>query len=312
MRYSGYADEAADSLAGQIAVIRRLGWDDIELRRVDGVPIHALSEEAFDRLAGTLADAGIGVHCLGSTMANGARRLEDPNESSLQEAIALVPRMRRLGTRFVRLMSWPLLADRPLAEQLSERRIAGLREICAHFLGAGMVPVHENCGNWGGLGARFSLELVAQVPGLKLAFDSGNAVRDRDGDAAPRADGSMPRLSPWHFYRAVREHVAHVHIKDAIELANGSSRWCWPGEGHGELQRIIADLLARGYDGVLAIEPHLGTGAHHGLPPEEAKARTYVEYGFRTMALVNQVQAGLAAEGLLAERGAIVAKAAKA
>jgi sugar phosphate isomerase/epimerase len=299
MRYSGYADEAADSLAGQIDATRRLGWDDIELRRVDGTPVFALSEDAFDRMVGTLAEAQMRVHCLGSTIANGARRFDDPQESSLAEAIALVPRMRRLGTRYVRLMSWPLLENKSLAEQLSNQRIESLRQICARFIDAGMVPVHENCGNWGGLGARFSQELVAAIPGLKLVFDPGNAVRDRDGAAAQPADGSVPRLSAWHFYREVREHVVHVHVKDAISYADGTFRWCWPGEGHAELPRILADLFSRGYDQVLTIEPHLFTGSHHGLPAEEAKARTYVEYGFRTMAMVGQVFASLAAAGQL-------------
>ncbi len=299
MRYSGYADEAADSLAGQISATRQLGWNDIELRRVDGTPIHALSAEAFDRLAGTLAEAGIGVHCLGSTIANGGRRIDDPEESSLAEAIALVPRMQRLGTRLVRLMSWPVLSGRDLTDQLVPQRIARLREICARFTAAGITPVHENCGNWGGLGGRFSQELLAQVPGLKLVFDPGNAVHDRDGDAPTRADGTQPRQSPWLFYRAVREHVVHFHVKDGCEEPNGAFRWCWPGEGHGDLARILADMLANGYAGVLAIEPHLGTGVHHGLDPAEAKIRTYVEYGFRTEALIGQIRASLAASGQL-------------
>ena len=299
MRYSGYADEAGDSLAAQIRATKAIGWDDIELRRVDGVMAHDLTDDAFDRVVGTLADAGTRVHCLGSGIANGGKRIDDPNDQSLAEAKRSVPRMKRLGTRFVRLMSWPLLADKPIAEQLGAERIARLRDICALFTDAGMVPVHENCCNWGGLGARFSQELVAAIPGLKLVFDMGNAVRDRDGDAPLRADGGQPRQSPWLFYRAVREHVAHVHIKDALELPDGSARWCWPGEGHGDVERILTDLLARGYNGVLTIEPHLGTGAHHGIDASEAKTRTYVEYGHRLEALVAKVRANLAANGVL-------------
>ena len=310
MHYSGYADEAADSLAGQIAATRQIGWNDIELRRVDGTPIHALSAEAFDRLAGTLADAGIGVHCLGSTIANGGRKIADPDESSLAENIALVPRMQRLGSRFVRLMSWPVIGGRPLTDQLAPQRIAKLRDICARFTDAGITPVHENCCNWGGLGGRYSQELLAQIPGLKLVFDPGNAVHDRDGDAPTRADGSEPRQSPWLFYRAVREHVVHFHLKDGIELPDGTFRWCWPGEGHGDLPRILADMLTRGYSGAISIEPHLGTGVHHGLDPAAAKIRTYVEYGFRAMTMVNQIQATLAANGQLPSAKPTVAVAA--
>jgi sugar phosphate isomerase/epimerase len=297
MRLTGYADEAADTLTGQIAATKRLGWHDIELRRVDGTPIYALSEEAFATLAGTLADAGVGVHCLGSTIANGAKRIDDTNDTSLAEAIALVPRMQRLGSSMVRLMSWPVLSGRRCDDQMAAERIAKLKVICQHFTAAGITPVHENCGNWGGLGARFSLELLAAIPGLKLAFDPGNAVRDQDGDAPALADGTQPHLSAWAFYRAVREHIAHVHVKDAVFAADGTSRWCWPGEGHGDVARILVDLLARGYSGWFAIEPHLGTGEHRDLDPAEAKIRTYVEYGLRTEALLARARAALASVG---------------
>lgn len=297
MHFSGYADEAADDLAGQIKATRALGWNDIELRRIDGIFVHDLDAGAFDRVAGTLQDADFGAWCVGSGIANGGKRLDDPDDQSLAEARRCVPRLQRLRTRFVRLMSWPLLPNRPLGEQLSSQRIDRLREICAVFTDAGITPVHENCSNWGGLGARFSLELIHQIPGLKLAFDPGNAVHDRDGEAEPLTDGTYPRLSAWNFYRRIREHVAHVHVKDAFIDGSGVCHWSWPGEGHGDLRRIMTDLMRQGYEGCFAIEPHLGTGAHHGLNPAAARVRTYVEYGRRTMALIASCQAQLAAEG---------------
>jgi len=297
MKFSGYADEAADDLAGQIRATRALGWNDIELRKIDGTFVHDLDADAFDHVAGTLRDADFGVWCVGSGIANGGKLFDNPDDQSLAEARRCVPRLQRLGTRFVRLMSWPLLPSRPLSDQLGPQRITRLREICSVFIDAGITPVHENCGNWGGLGARFSLDLIEQIPGLKLAFDPGNAVHDRDGDAQALADGTQPYLSAWDFYRRVRDHVAHVHVKDAFVDGHGAWRWCWPGEGHGDLARIITDLLAHGYDGCFAIEPHLGTGTHHGLNPLAARIRTYVEYGRRTEALIATCRAQLAAEG---------------
>lgn len=309
MLHSGFADEAAPDIAGQIRATRALGWNDIELRNIDGRMCHEIPEADFDRAAGALADAGVRVHCLGSGIANGGKRIDAAEDPSLAEARRCIPRMRRLGCRFVRIMSYPLLKDRPLAEQLADERVRRLRAIVEVFTDAGIIPVHENCCNYGGIGWRQSLELVERVPGLKLVFDTGNPVRDLDLTATPRADGSPAHPSPWEFYRRVREHVVHVHIKDAFEEADGSARWCWPGEGHADITRILADLFARGYDGALSIEPHLGTGRHAGLDPAEAKMRTYVEYGFRTMALVAQVRAGLAATGQPARPAVAVAAA---
>ena len=48
MYFTGFADEAAKSMAGQIQATRELGWDCIESRSIDGTNIHDLSDEAFD------------------------------------------------------------------------------------------------------------------------------------------------------------------------------------------------------------------------------------------------------------------------
>lgn len=50
MYLTGFADEAAHDLAGQIACTRQLGWAAIESRRIDGTMIHDISEVAFDRV----------------------------------------------------------------------------------------------------------------------------------------------------------------------------------------------------------------------------------------------------------------------
>ena len=70
MYYTGFADEASVGLAGQIKATKELGWQCIESRAIDGVNIHDLSEEAFDRAAGMLEDSGVRINCFGSAVAN--------------------------------------------------------------------------------------------------------------------------------------------------------------------------------------------------------------------------------------------------
>ena len=41
--------------------------------------------------------------------------------------------MRKVGTRFVRIMSYPVLEGRSLADQMQEERFARLREIVGIF-----------------------------------------------------------------------------------------------------------------------------------------------------------------------------------
>ena len=76
MYLTGFADEAARDLAGQIAATKELGWSNIESRCIDGVNIHDLSDEAFDRAAAALDEAGVYVNCFCSSIANWGKSIE--------------------------------------------------------------------------------------------------------------------------------------------------------------------------------------------------------------------------------------------
>ncbi len=290
MYLTGFADEAARGLESQIRATRELRWCCIESRNIDDVNIHNLSEAAFDAAAVKLDAAGIRVNCFGSAIANWAKDVRKPFDTDLQETARAISRMRRLGTKMIRIMSYPPFGDRPLDDQMAETRIVRLRELTRRFLDAGIQPVHENCMNYGGLGWRFSLRLVEEVPGLKLVFDTGNPVATFDRTApAPH-----PMQSSWEFYRHVREHVAYVHIKDGVNT-DGKTTWTFCGEGQGDVRRICADLIARGYTGGISIEPHLAVVAHDSsvTSSDDIRYANYVEYGRRMRRLLEEIGASI-------------------
>ena len=277
MYLTGFADEAAADIDGQIRATKELGWSRIEMRNVDGVNLHDLPDDKFEEVCGKLADAGVEVNCFGSAIANWSKSVLRPYDDDLASAKRAVARMKRLGTKFIRIMSYPPIPDKPMEEQMAEERFRRLREICAPFLDAGLQPLHENCMNYGGQGWRYTLEMLDAVPGLKLVFDTGNPVNTLDRDHPGR------RQSAWDFYDHVRDHVVYVHIKDGVVDADGKLTWCWCGEGQGDVRRIVADLLARGYDGGFSMEPHMAVVAHDASVTSEADIRfaNYVEYGRR-------------------------------
>lgn len=160
-------------------------------------------------------------------------------------------------------------------------RFRRLREIVQRFADAGIDALHENCMNWGGFSAQHTLRLVEAVPGLKLIFDTGNPVFQRDR--------SKPEPHPWQdpleFYRQIKEHVAHVHIKDCLNPPEGSNepeRYTLPGEGQARLPEILAELKADRYAGGFAIEPHVATVFHasdrHQADPAQSY-RSFIDYG---------------------------------
>jgi sugar phosphate isomerase/epimerase len=246
MYLKGFADEAAAGIDGQIRATRELGWENIEARSIDGVNIHDLPQDEFDLVYGKLQDAGIRINCFGSAIANWGKRIDEPFDSSLEEARRAIPRMQRLETKLIRIMSFAVLPDREADDQMEEERFRRLRELTSMFLDAHIQPVHENCMNYGGMGWEFTLRLLENVPGLKLVFDTGNPVFALDR-CRPKP---YPMQSPWEFYSKVREHIAYVHIKDGYwDHEAGNVVYTYPGEGEGDVRLIVRDLLARGYDG---------------------------------------------------------------
>lgn len=292
MIFTGIGDEAGNTIDAQIKATQALGWKHIEARNVEvpGFPkgnLHDIPDPAFEQVVEKLNAAGIQIYCFGSTIANWGKKIDQPFD--LSEVQRAIPRMQRLGTRFVRIMSY---AVREEEDQLAQERFRRLREITKRFLDAGLQPVHENCMNYGGMGWPFTLELLDNVPGLKLVFDTANPVFNADR-SKPKP---YPQQDPWEFWSHVKDHVLHIHVKDAIWVpAKKDADYTYPGEGQGAVRQILKDALAHGYDAGISIEPHLAVVFHDATvkSSDEAMFNSYVEYGQRLMKLVDDVKAEL-------------------
>jgi len=293
MYLTGIADEAGAPIEVQIRAARELGWHSIEVRsvEVDGLPkanLHDLPEPAFETVVEKLAQAGLAVCCFGSTIMNWAKTVATPFDVTRAEVTRAIPRMQRLGTKFVRIMSFKPADD---AETIPPVVFERVREVTRRFLDAGLQPVHENCMNHGGMSSRHALELLEQVPGLKWVFDTANPIFNADR-SAPQP---WPRQAPWEFWTQVRDVTAHIHVKDATwNPTKNDADYNWPGEGQGRVRDILTDALARGYNAGLSIEPHLAVVFHDTTvaSSSENQYRTFVEYGRRLETLVAQILAG--------------------
>lgn len=282
MYLTGFADEAADGIDGQIEATRALGWDCIESRNVDGQNIHNISNEAFDIVAEKLTASGVRVNCFGSAIANWATRVDMPFDHTLGEADRAISRMRQLGTPLIRIMSFAVFSERTVNDQMQEERFRRLNILCTLFLDAGIQPVHENCMNYGGLSACHTLEVLEAVPGLKLVFDTGNAGLD-----LPHS----PPMSSWDFYSQVKEHIAYVHIKD-LKTEGEKASYEFPGEGDSDVVAILTDLLRNGYDGGISIEPHMQVVFHDSRiqAQDQARRNNYIEYGRRLERIITTIR----------------------
>src|SRR2546425_1937274 len=292
MILTGIGDEAGNTIDAQIAATRDLGWKQIEARGVEapGFPkanLHDIPDKAFDLVEQKLKENGIGVYCFGSTIMNWTKTVETPWDVTLAEVNRCVPRMKRLGTKFVRIMSFkPKDDDDRIPPVVFDR----VREVTKMFLDAGLQPVHENCMNYGGMSWKHALELLDKVPGLKWVFDTANPIFNPDR-SKPQP---WPKQDPWEFWEHVRDHVVHIHIKDATwNPAKNDADYNWPGEGAGRVRDILQDAFARGYDAGISIEPHMVVVFHDAQSKtnnEAAMRENYVEYGKRLETLIGEVK----------------------
>lgn len=291
MYMTGFADEAGPSIDIQIKATKELGWKNIEMRSVqagEGKPanLHDISDRDFDVVARKLELAGVQINCFGSAIANWGKKIDEPFDSSLAEVRRAIPRMKRLGTKLIRIMSF---AVREQDDQMEEERFRRLRELLKMFNDEGLTPVHENCMNYGGMSWRHTLKLIENVPGLKLVFDTGNPIFT-DDRSKPKPH---PKQSAWEFYDHVKEHIAYIHIKDGrFDDREQKSIFSFPGEGVGEVRRIMKDLIARGYEGGISIEPHLAVVFHDETKKSSAEIMysNYVEYGRRMMKMIEEIK----------------------
>ena len=272
MILTGIGDEAGNTIEAQIAATKELGWKHIEARGVEapGFPkanLHDIPDKAFDIVERKLKENGTGVYCFGSTIMNWAKTVETPWDITLGEVKRCIARMKRLGTKFVRIMSFKPKED--------DDRIPPV--------------VFENCMNYGGMSWKHALELLDKAPGLKWVFDTANPVFNPDR-SRPKP---WPRQDAWEFWEHVRDHVAHIHVKDATwNPAKNDADYNWPGEGQGRVRDILKDALARGYDGGISIEPHMVIVFHdtNSQSNDDEMEKNYVEYGRRLEKLIKEAK----------------------
>ncbi len=273
MILSGLADEAGRDIDTQIRAHREIGWNSIELRTVDDENVAGvMSDETFDRVAAAVEDAGMSASGFGSAIGNWSRHINDDFQRDVDDLKTSIPRMHRLGAKAMRTMSW--VGDGVDEKTWRDEAIRRYRELTKIAEDGGIILAHENCTGWASLNPDNMRELMETIdsPNLRFLLDIGNTVNS----------GTPPHA--W--YEGVKPFICYIHIKDC----RIDGPYTFPGEGDAPLLELIADQLRLGFDGVLAIEPHIDKVIHlaDNVPDPQKMYESYVEYGKRAIALVDQ------------------------
>ena len=291
MFFSGISDEAGKDLATQIRAPKELGWSHLEPRAIDGVQFTDLSDSAFDEVRGQLDAAGLSISSIAAPIANWATKITDPIGNDLAILERNIPRMTAMGIPFIRCMSWP--NDGLSDDDWRDQAIARMKQLADLAEQGGVTLVLENCDGWASVSAEANAAFFDAVgsPALKAVYDTGNAA-------------SHEHTNTWEWYLGSRPHIAYIHIKAHTgPQADGSlGEHVYPDEAPASLvPETLKDLIATGYDGCISIEPHLESVVHlaQEISDDEAAYRSYIEYGRRTMRLVQEAREalGLSDEG---------------
>lgn len=281
MIVTGIADEAARDIETQVKAHRELGWDHIELRLIDGRNVAGeLPDADFDRVCGVLEQAEMRVTGFGSRIANWSRHITDDFAVDVADLKASIPRMQRLGARFMRVMSW--IGEGVSESEWRKEAIRRMRELAKMAEDGGIVLCHENCTGWGGLSVQHMLELRSEVdsPAFALLYDIGNTVSHG--------------LDPEEFFSGIRGEFVYVHVKDVKQQPHGGPsddyRYC--GEGDANVREYLRRIIVEdGYDGVISIEPHVAAVVHlsGGDASPEKMFSSYVKYGRLLNAMIQEI-----------------------
>jgi sugar phosphate isomerase/epimerase len=291
-RFSGFADEAGDTIQEQIKATKELGWTRIEARNISGKNLTDIDDGVFGQVEAALKAEGVAIDCFGSAVANWAKdpRKEEDFKLSIAELERALPRMKRLGTKYIRGMSFCAVKDaRPDSADIEDSVVRKLKVLAKMCQDAGVMYLHENCANFGGLSWEHSLRLAERIgsPAFKLIFDTGNPLGTYDRRGKPwQLQNSM------EFYTHVKHLVERIHVKDGFfieptETVFNKMNYTFPGEGAGQVQEIVAAAEKSGFKGTYSMEPHMATVYHEVNGQKQALSRydTYVEYGRRFMSL---------------------------
>ena len=244
MRLAIVTDEVDPDPERAIRVALAWGIRDFELRMVWGRRVPDLQPEQVRRLATLREELGVRYTALSPGVFK--QGLDDPR--TLLDLADRLPRTLELAAVLgvQKVIAFGFSRRSTDSEDAPRRVVDLLRRATELTAGAGLLLCLEpERASWCATGVE-SARVVQGVghPALRINWDPGNCAA-----AGERAfpDG----------YQAVRDRVAHVHVKDySPEPVGSGGRWVAPGDGVVDWAGQIAALLADRTVSYLTIETH--------------------------------------------------------
>ena len=248
MRLTAVTDEISMDFSHALDVIKEYGCAGAEIRSLWDTNIADLPAERIDEARRILDLKRLEVCCVSAPLfkcelgSKGGR-----TERTADQQLDLLRHMARVaglfGTNRVRVFSFWRHGE--LTAEIEDRIAEGMADSVRFAEDNGIELVLENehaCYLGTGCEAARFLDRM-NSPALGAVWDPGNAFFAGE---KPFPNG----------YEAIRSHVRHVHVKDAVALASGDKKFVVVGDGEIDYAGQLAALKADGYEGWLSLETH--------------------------------------------------------
>ncbi len=246
---SAFGDEIAVNLFDQLAVLQELQVGQLELRTAWGKNVLELDDDEAGKVAALAAKMGVRVSAIGSPI--GKSSIDEPMDGELRKLDRIMRTAAIVGTRRIRIFSYypPDISTNAHYDTYVAPAIERLAVLADRAAAAGYELLLENEKEIVGDTIERCVRILSALdrPNVRFAWDPANFVQVGEAEVTARG---WPVLSNF---------IGYVHIKDAF-LRDGTV--CAAGEGDGQVAMLLSNLHAAGYQGVLALEPHLAIAGH--------------------------------------------------
>jgi sugar phosphate isomerase/epimerase len=247
---SAFADEISPDPLEQIDVLKKCGIRLIELRSILKTNVLDLTDLQVSELKSLLDRHGFKLSAIGSPI--GKVKIDTPFEPHLKRFQRAIDLCKVFNTPNIRVFSYYLTDD---GEWDDWRRdvMDRMWEQARRANKAGVRLLHENEHKIYGDSPERVKDLMDTVHG-EVDEKSFVAVYDP-------ANYVFCGYDPWEGWQTTKEYTAHFHIKD---WTAGEQHGRVAGAGQGRIPEVMAEAVARGYEGFATLEPHLLGGGPTG------------------------------------------------
>ena len=244
---SAFGDEIDADVDAQLRLLTELEIGFLELRSAWGTNVLRLDDDQVAAVKSACLRHSVAVSCIGSPI--GKSPILDPIETELANLDRTLQVAEALDTSSVRIFSfYPPEGE---TDDFIDEAAARLSHMARAAEQRGVVLLLENERDLVGDTPERCLALLEAVDSASLTFVWDTANFAVSGVERP-TDRGWPLLGP---------HLSCVQVKD-YRVSDGSI--CPAGEGDAQVPELLDRLLSVGYQGFLALEPHLFSAGRRG------------------------------------------------